>query len=531
MKLVKDNAGVTLIELVVVMIISVIAMGLVGTILLSATGYFTKTTVADQDKLVLDKLAELVDGEITYATNVIVTEKDPEEIIKEGNNWHYFKFENGRLYIGQTKKDGRDELYKNTDPVEAFTEGYYENRKLYVSAKGFPDSYRLDLSYGLYDYNGESVYKTKSTISFPNLQIQFAKDKKGWFDSVAYESDQTGFYIYYNLESTSQKNNEFEQNSNSGTVAGQYNTCQKKSNLRGEWSNTLSPFTLGDFVYVMNSQNKKMWYRFVSFNDGNVSDNPATSRNEIWKHVYTEDSEPKEGVFDPDSNYFQGDIVRYFYYDGAETDFIYYYYKFYKFDYGYENLPNENHVKRWAPVYLNPYQSQIELCDIKNTTEDKTYVNSYLNHSFIYDSPFAKLYNKEHTLNPFKSGVVFYEYKDEVAASSKIIPTAIYNTKLQNDMVVKYKNEFYINLSTSSLNPGDVKPGELTSENERVWQKLQTRWDSKSVYIAGDIVLHNGNVYRCKYKDTAGTEPKEWTDGPWEKVYWNTNSKQYVVSD
>lgn len=531
----NNQKGFTLIELAVVMVISVILMGIAGSIFLSSTGFFSKVTISDQDKLALDKVAEFVIGEVKYATDVVVSDKqltkdnysskaDQENThnISDIESWHYFFVdqETGRLF--------HDSIDKGV-----FHESYYSGRKLILVAKKY-EFYRMDLNFSFIGRDNDETYQTSTSLILPNVQLQYQNDgiKTMFFHGKEVDSSNPGtgskgIFIYYKRDAISKDSN-IKENTGGGTIAEQFKQCFTDENNKGEWNEktvqSLVPFSLGDFVYKTNDKGEKVWYRFVAPDNGYYFTDPSKTQDQSWKYVYTENSEPSEGDFNSFSNYYQGDVVRFFDSKKEETDYIYIHYRNFYFFNGIEKYPNENSaVKRWAPVYVNIYQRQNELCAIKQNGSG--YVNSYLNHSFIYDSPYAKLYNENEklNLNPDKEGVTFYEYVD--GQSGKNITSALNAKYLTNDMIVKYKGELYINLYEYAINPADLTPGNIKGTN-RYWQKLQTKWDGNSAYEKGDIVIYNNNLYRCKQDAIYNGKEPTADGGQWERVYWETNESK-----
>lgn len=531
MKKVNNKNGFTLIELVVVMVISVILMGIAGSIFLSSTGFFSKVTISDQDKLAVDKVAEFVIGQVKYASDVVVSDKqltkenystkpDQENThnISDIASWHYF-------YID--KDTGR--LFHDRTDVGVFTDAYYAGRRLVLKAKKY-EFYRLDLDFSFIGKDNEEAYHTSTSIVLPNVQLQYQNDgiKTMFFhgkevDSSNVGSDSKGIFLYYKSDAISKDSN-IKDKTSGGTVAEQLETCKTDSNTFPYEQNKSYP--IGSFVWI-EQDGKKIWYRSVPSWENSSSTDPATPGSGDWKQIYVEGSEPKEGSFFEGTSYYQGDIVRYFDSRDNELDFIYFYYKNMYMS-GFENFPNaRKDIKRWAPVYINAYQSQLDLCAIKQNTSET--VNTFLNHSFVYGTPYEKLYNENEklNLNPNKEGVTFYEYIK--GQTGKSIKSALNAEYLTNDMVVKYEGNLYINLYKTELDI-EKNPPESTTGNNRYWQKLQTKWDENSAYEKGDIVIYKNNLYQCM-EDTVyhGNKPNNNDKKYWQRVYWETdeNSKDY----
>lgn len=538
-KLKSNETGFTLIELVVVMVISVILMGIAGSIFLSATGFFTNVTLSDQDKLATDKIAEFVNGEIMYATDIVVSKEEPEKLSLTGTNWHYFKFEKGRVFFGDTRYDKTSKSYSNTEPVKILNDSYYANRNLVVEATGYENTYRLDLVYIFNNQKGEEEYRTKSTIAFPNLMLQYnaTSSKKGWFNSVDYDSAMDAyFYIYYNREGAVMPEDD---GGYKGTVADYLNSCKAEpgavidpaSNLYKDWGEfdkidktNQIPFKRGDFVKVTDNKGIVHWYRYVGANayDGTK---PGDGKSAYWTHIYsTNQKDGEEGVYDPFAVYYQGDVVRYA--DGVlepTTQGLIYYSKI--VDVGGNNLPipnNRTDFRIWAPVYIDKYRDASKLCNIENVIAGNADYN-FVNHTYVLGTPYAKLF-PDAILELHKDEIYVFDPNKYVT-----IPSAYGMDKLTPKYIVQEGNAYYINMSGGELNIiGDTSPAKDTSFN---WQKLQVKWDSKSFYDEGDIVLYGDNFYQAKDKIMDGTSPNKNEFSTWNHVYWNTESKKWIVDN
>ena len=69
MKQFKNNNGMTLIEVTVVLLISTVLLTIVGSILVTSLNFFRDQKLSDQNKQKLDGIAEYVDNEINYVTD------------------------------------------------------------------------------------------------------------------------------------------------------------------------------------------------------------------------------------------------------------------------------------------------------------------------------------------------------------------------------------------------------------------------------------------------------------------------------
>ena len=64
MKQFKNNNGMTLIEVTVVLLISTVLLTIVGSILVTSLNFFRDQKLSDQNKQKLDGIAEYVDNEL-----------------------------------------------------------------------------------------------------------------------------------------------------------------------------------------------------------------------------------------------------------------------------------------------------------------------------------------------------------------------------------------------------------------------------------------------------------------------------------
>lgn len=175
-----NKKGMTLVEIVIVLLIASIAMTITGGILINSLGYFRDTTELSTDKTAGDGLLDLIKSEIQYSTDVRVQVKNPALDETESNetdlnktdkdDWHCFYVDNTQLY-----KDG-SAVFVDEDGNKG---DYYNNRNLDITVKGFNNGYRLDMTISLNKGTGtnkETKYKVSHTFEFLNLKTKKASN-------------------------------------------------------------------------------------------------------------------------------------------------------------------------------------------------------------------------------------------------------------------------------------------------------------------------------------------------------------------
>lgn len=511
----KDTRGITLIELVIVMLISLILMGIAGTMLLSSTNNYHQTASTDLAKLSSDEVSSFMREELRYASDMVISKTPLSDPYTKENGWHYFYIsasDEGRLYYDQI-----------TTPL--YPESFYHNHKLAIETRGY-DDYHLNLSYYMYDNQQKENYRSTETLELMNLKLQVA-DGKTWFDGTTYDSHSTAYYIYY-VRPTVVIGGEPEKEANTGTVKDQI-ACnddgstpdsKNKGEYRGE-----KRYYQGDFTYLVDEidSSKKIWYECVlNVSESAIYRNPKYD-DTAWKKI-TE-------YYDKTSNYFIGDVVIHPDFKKLDRDMyiLYYNMKPWTVTGRYQHFNTNGSV--WAPVYPDKYNSPI--CEV---AWDEMNTNTYENikYTYVYGSPYTKLYSYNFFLNRPSDASKIKEY----SSTKSYEPFAEFKLLNPSDYIVKFKNDYYINVTGTMLT--GVEP-ESVVNSKYVWQKLQTTWSPKSAYRKDDIVISQAtnnryNVFRAKKDVDRATDDVsiDYKDGSvnefWEPVYWDATAEQWKVT-
>lgn len=168
----KNNKGMTLVEIVIVLLIASIAMTITGAILVNSLGYFDDNTKKSLDKQIADGALEYINDEVKYATDVTVTSKKDTKPDSR-DDWHCLYIANHQPEEGEenaAQNQNTQVLYR--DGNEVFSIDYYSKRNLDIQIKGFTSGeHRLDAKIILNDRNNKQVYKTTNTYELINLNM------------------------------------------------------------------------------------------------------------------------------------------------------------------------------------------------------------------------------------------------------------------------------------------------------------------------------------------------------------------------
>lgn len=304
MKLLKNKKGMTLIEIMVVLLIMSILLVIMGSLILNSFKYFNETTTQDLSKRSLDSISDYIREELLYASDVRVQEEKPNE--EEWNILHV--------------KDGK--LYKNEEQV--FSDIFYDKNELYINVRGF-ENYRLDIKYTYKDSDGKQVYSTNDTLELLNLKMKIENESN--FDPFSNISNATVINdkvkIYY------QKTiKEIEEQPDEPEDVFSSTQCLNGYNNRGLYK-AGDNFKTGDMVYH-NDVYGGYWYIFVYNDQVNVAGTPL--QNLWWKRV-----SDKYSVY---SAYHKDDIIYYL------KNNTYY-------------LLNKDLINRWSSVYPDSDEGKV----------------------------------------------------------------------------------------------------------------------------------------------------------------------------
>lgn len=480
----KDQRGMTLIELVVVMLIAVILMGIAGSLLMVSTQYYRDIVVSDTDKQSLDAISDLMRSDLLYASEIEIQE-DP----KTEAGWEYY-------YISE-QSNGR--LYRNETTEHLYSSSFYNNRHLLVKTRAYED-YRMDLTLAYIDDQGETVYQTSQTMVLPNIKIK-ADQGADVLHPTEMTNETTGYYIYYRMGES------IIEEQYGGTIADQL-LCKEQDEHSRDMGNydelaNKNELKQGDFVYILNAFGEKEWYRFLLASG--VSHARPGSSDGYWKRITSD--EVQSG-----SNYFRGDIIYYTNQKGYKQAFVYTFDQPLYSSGGNKDI-STNTSGYYSPVYPNTYKQPF--CDITSTSGEG------INYTYIIGSPYAKLY---------EAGIILEQANVTKNTEAITIPSSKQGIASELNVVMDENKELWINISDTpqpANTAGSVQAGNLN------WQKLQVYWDKKSAYQTGDIVMVGNDTFialKDVTKVSDQVEPSKEKNNPktWMWVRYDPQEQTWV---
>lgn len=437
MKLLKNKKGMTLVEIVVVLLIMSILLVIMGSLILNAFSYFNKTTDQDINKRALDSISEYVRSELLYASDVRVQEEKPND-----EEWN-------TLYI----VDGK--LYKDDEQV--FSNNFYNKNNLVLKLRGF-DQYRLDLNYSFKDMDKANAYSTKDTLELLNLKIKIESDSEfnpfNNISTVTTVSDKVKIYYQKSIKVTEE---EKPINPDEGTVAELMNCLNFHNNrmdFNPNFGNGVVKYRLGDMVFY-----EGYWWQLCEESGLWENDKPG-STGHVWKKI--------SGEFDESSCYTVGDIIYI-----RENDKILY----------FKCKRNcINYTKTPKPNINRPYDDWSNFWEQCEKPEKLT----------LSCLPYTQAYNSDEGKSVIYKILNYLNENNLTLDDIPVFDEDSVNNHKQGSFVKIWDEEksiyrYFMKLDNGQEN--ENRPGEQPGNNNKlIWQEMKIDWDEYSGYETDDVV-------------------------------------------
>lgn len=506
----NNNKGMTLVEIVIVLLIASIAMTITGGILVNSLGYFDTSTKNSLDKQTADGILDYINGEIRYASMVTVTDT-PDDNSKIQEGWHCLyvaKHVNGE---DETDNQNEDTLVLYKDGTEVFPVDYYSKRNLDIQIRGFMASERrLDMLVSLKDKQNKEVYKTTNTYELLNLNMKSDDSAMAAFwGSVATEYEAL-FYEKTDASESESTNNKVLWYIKDASFESKNNNSSGDNNDNGNTDST-GDGTVKDIIQNIDYTNYiGLYYPNIGYhyNSGDI----VWYKGNYWQRIYdgrNDDSGPDKGElswkclsreFNKNSAYEKGDIIIYgkYYYQCNRTEQVYY------------SGQNPKTGTQWDIIGRTDDPEVIEIVK-KNTYEKQPSSHGY---ATVLKNHLENTDALKSLQDPLKTGYDSFVVGKTYAKGS-IVKMVNETTAADTD---KYYDLWVAGKETSSA------PGTPTSG----WVKMDNIYDNKSSYTTGDIVYCksvNDGYIRAKKDVFEAIVPQDdvYTNG---QKYWEEYPKK-----
>lgn len=183
-KIKYDHRGMTLVELLVGIVITTIALTVVGSIFLSSTDFFEHYTTKKEAKMVLDTIYDNVEGQVMYATDLVVSydEAAPSGWTDTEDHWIGFAPYDNQGYFSQK---GLEDVYGS--------EFYLRGSVLAKISYANDAKKKLSLSLSYQNGDGEILYDRNRTVDILNLS-SFSVDIQGQKEA---SNETKKLYVHY----------------------------------------------------------------------------------------------------------------------------------------------------------------------------------------------------------------------------------------------------------------------------------------------------------------------------------------------
>lgn len=270
----KNKKGMTLVEIVVVLLIASLLLIITGSLILNSFSYFGEASSKDLSRRSLESISDFVRGELLYSSDMRIAASAPQD----DEEWQV-------LYV----KDGK--LFHNEQSL--FSSTFYNHKQLEMQIRGF-DSYRIDLDYALHTDDNMEDYTTRDTLELLNIKLKVESDNSfDPFQNISTKvkvSDTNRIYYKKGVKMIQPPQPE---DPGEGTVGDQIQ-CLNAFNNRGKFTPGQF-YKIGDMVFY-----KGYWW--INFHANWVLEEAGNpSNNHWWKKI--------DYRFDEDSIYEKGDII------------------------------------------------------------------------------------------------------------------------------------------------------------------------------------------------------------------------------
>ena len=262
----KNTKGMTLVEVIVILMISSILLSIVGTLLYHSMSYFQTTANQSLEKQVIDGITSYMRNELLYASDVVVAKEKP-----DNTDWYVLSV------------DAQGQLRKDEESI--YNDSFYMNKTVDLNIQ-FLNSNKISISFALLNDQHTSIYSRTTTLELLNVTNTLSDSKQIY--NISYDQG-NGYKIYYkkNMKQIidDADNEDIDTDSDyEGTVYDELrcrneeiSNIDANGNNKGTWIQD-ADYQKGDFV-----EYNQVIYRAIK--DIYKSKNPFDNTDQGWKQI------------------------------------------------------------------------------------------------------------------------------------------------------------------------------------------------------------------------------------------------------
>lgn len=176
---IKNRKGMTLVEVIVAITISIIVIGMTGGMLLSGTGLFNNAANKAEDERIASTILNFVVSELRYATDIdsdSISSNPPSPL--SGRGLIYTMDISGKR--AATGMIGYKRPFDTEGARNVYGESFYNGRKVGIRMQPVDINQPkvIIIFVDVYDKDGKRVYVDSATVEVPNIPYDKPPDKK-----------------------------------------------------------------------------------------------------------------------------------------------------------------------------------------------------------------------------------------------------------------------------------------------------------------------------------------------------------------
>ncbi|MEG1428969.1 MAG: prepilin-type N-terminal cleavage/methylation domain-containing protein [Hydrogenoanaerobacterium sp.] len=162
----KNTGGFTLVEVIVAMAVSAIAMTMITGIIISSFNSFASGAKMNNAKAIGDEVYRFIGEQLTYATELRIFDNSISTTVPPQDK--------NAIWVGTEEGEQKGHLlFKKAGDdtaIDLYGEQFYNDYTLELNTRGYKENL-VEVSLTVRNPDGDAVYRTGSTIELINLKL------------------------------------------------------------------------------------------------------------------------------------------------------------------------------------------------------------------------------------------------------------------------------------------------------------------------------------------------------------------------